>query len=56
MEELERVTFVLANGESVSIDKKHLGTFVLDEISESSESYERGILSVNFEHLAVFKM
>lgn len=52
MEELERVTFVLANGESVSIDKKHLGTFVLDEISES---YERGILSVNFEHLAVFK-
>lgn len=40
MEELERVTFVLANGESVSIDKKHLGTFVLDEISES---YERGI-------------
>ena len=52
MEELERVTFILANGESVSIDKKHLGTFVLDEISES---YERGILSVNFEHLAVFK-
>lgn len=42
MEELERVTFVLANGESVSIDKKHLGTFVLDEISES---YERGISS-----------
>lgn len=53
MEELERVTFILANGESVSIDKKHLGTFVLDEIFES---YERGILSVNFEHLAVFKM
>ena len=42
MEELERVTFVLANGESVSIDKKHLGTFILDEISES---YERGISS-----------
>ena len=40
MEKLERVTFVLANGESVSIDKKYLGTFVLDEISES---YERGI-------------
>ena len=44
MEELERVTFILANGESVSIDKKHLGTFVLDEISES---YETGISSVN---------
>lgn len=42
MEKLERVTFVLANGESVSIDKKYLGTFVLDEISES---YERGISS-----------
>ena len=40
MEEVERVTFVLAHGKSVSIDKKHLGTFVLDEISES---YERGI-------------
>ena len=40
MERLERVTFVLANGESVNIDEKYFGTFVLDEISES---YERGI-------------
>ena len=42
MERLERVTFVLANGESVNIDEKYFGTFVLDEISES---YERGISS-----------
>ena len=42
MEKLERVTFILANGESVSIDEKYLGTFVLDEIFES---YERGISS-----------
>lgn len=40
MEKLERVTFVLADGKSISIDAKYLGTFVLDEISES---YERGI-------------
>lgn len=42
MEKLERVTFVLANGESVNINEKYFGTFVLDEISES---YERGISS-----------
>lgn len=42
MERLEKVTFVLANGESVNINEKYFGTFVLDEISES---YERGISS-----------